>query len=88
VQLGQLPTDLLFGTAPSSKEKAIMGAVAPKPPLSTHPQSKLLGFLAFSHDVSFSKRACTKYNCTEKSANARMVFFQCWLLSSVDSNLY
>ena len=37
VQLGQLPTDLPFGTAPSSKEKAIMGAVAPKPPLFTHP---------------------------------------------------
>jgi hypothetical protein len=25
-----------------------MGAVAPKPALSTHPNSKLLGFLAFS----------------------------------------
>ncbi len=31
-----------------------MGAVAPKPALSTHPYSKLLGFLAFSHDSSFS----------------------------------
>ncbi len=31
-----------------------MGAVAPKPTLSTHPYSKLLGFLAFSHDSSFS----------------------------------
>jgi hypothetical protein len=38
----------------SSKEKAIIGAVAPKPALSTHPHNKLLGFLAFSHDVSFS----------------------------------
>jgi hypothetical protein len=54
VQLGQLPTDLPFGTAPSSKEKAIMGAVAAKLPLSTHSHSKLLGFLAFSHDSSFS----------------------------------
>ncbi len=54
VRLGQLPTDLPFGTAPSSKEKAIMGAVAPKPPLSTHPHSELLGFLAFSYDSSFS----------------------------------
>jgi hypothetical protein len=36
----------------SSKEKAIMGAVAPKPALSTHTHSKLLGFLAFSHDSS------------------------------------
>ena len=54
VQLGQLPTDLPFGTAPSSKEKAIMGAVSPKPPLSAHLHSKLLGFLAFSHDFSFS----------------------------------
>jgi hypothetical protein len=31
-----------------------MGAVAPRPALSTHPYSKLLGFLAFSHDSSFS----------------------------------
>jgi hypothetical protein len=54
VQLDQLPTDLPFGTATSSKEKAIIGAVAPKPPLSTHLQSKLLGFLAFSHAFSFS----------------------------------
>ncbi len=38
----------------SSKEKAIIGSVAHKPPLSTHPHRKLLGFLAFSHDVSFS----------------------------------
>ena len=45
------PRSLLRG---SSKEKAIMGAVAPKPVLSTHPHSKLLGFLAFSHDSSFS----------------------------------
>ncbi len=29
-----------------------MGEVAPKPALSTHPHSKLLGFLAFSHDSS------------------------------------
>ncbi len=36
----------------SSKEKAIMGAAAPKPVLSTHPHIKLLGFLAFSHDSS------------------------------------
>jgi hypothetical protein len=36
----------------SSKEKDIMGAVAPKPAFSTHPHSKLLGFLAFSHDSS------------------------------------
>jgi hypothetical protein len=28
-----------------------MGAVAPKPTLSTHPSSKLLGFLAFSHEA-------------------------------------
>jgi hypothetical protein len=52
----------------SSKEKAISEegavpkggsveswpncAVAPKPALSTHPHSKLLGFLAFSYDSS------------------------------------
>jgi hypothetical protein len=54
VQLDQFPTYLPFGTAPSSKEKAIMGAVPPKPPLSAHLHSKLLGFLAFSHDFSFS----------------------------------
>jgi hypothetical protein len=66
--LGQLPTDLPFGTAPSSKEKAIMGAVAPKPPLSTHPQSKLLGFMAFSHDVSFS----TLSACIYRSNNDRL----------------
>ncbi len=41
----------------SSKEKAIMGAVAPKPALSTHPHSKLLGFLAFSHDSSLFQHA-------------------------------
>jgi hypothetical protein len=35
-------------------EKAIMGAVSPKPPLSAHLHSKLLRFLAFSHDLSFS----------------------------------
>ncbi len=29
-----------------------MGAVAPRPALSTHPYSKLLGFLAFSYDSS------------------------------------
>jgi len=33
-----------------SKEKAIMGAVAPKPPLAIPPHSKLWGFLAFSHE--------------------------------------
>ncbi len=31
-----------------------MGTVAPKPAHSTHPYSKLLGFLAFSHDSPFS----------------------------------
>jgi hypothetical protein len=50
----KLSTDLSFRTAPSSKEKAIMGAVSPKPPLSAHLHSKLLHFLAFSHDLSFS----------------------------------
>jgi len=33
-----------------SKEKAIMGAAAPKPPLAIPPHSKLWGFLAFSHE--------------------------------------
>jgi len=33
-----------------SKEKAIMGAAAPKPPLAIHPHSKLWGFLAFSRE--------------------------------------
>jgi hypothetical protein len=32
----------------SSKEKANMGAAAPKPPLAIHPHSKLRGILAFS----------------------------------------
>jgi hypothetical protein len=31
-----------------------MSAVAPKSAFSTHPYNKLLGFLAFSHDSSFS----------------------------------
>jgi hypothetical protein len=44
-----------------------MGAVAPKPPLSTHPQSKLLGFLAFSQDVSFSTfSACIKRSNSDR----------------------
>jgi len=34
-----------------SKEKAIMGAAAPKPPLAIPPHSKLWGFLAFSREV-------------------------------------
>jgi len=33
-----------------SKEKAITGATAPKTPLAIPPHSKLLGFLAFSHE--------------------------------------
>jgi hypothetical protein len=33
----------------SSKEKANMGAAAPKPPLAIHPHSKLRGIPAFSH---------------------------------------
>jgi len=33
-----------------SKEKAIMGAAAPKPPLAIPPHSKLWGFLAFSRE--------------------------------------
>jgi len=33
-----------------SKEKAIMGAAAPKPPLSIPPHSKLWGILAFSRE--------------------------------------
>jgi len=33
-----------------SKEKAIMGAAAPKPTLAIPPHSKLWGFLAFSHE--------------------------------------
>jgi len=35
-----------------SKEKAIMGAAAPKPPLAIPPHSKLRGFLAFSREIS------------------------------------
>jgi hypothetical protein len=35
----------------SSKEKAIMGAAAPKPPGAIPPHSKLRGFLAFSHEA-------------------------------------
>jgi len=37
-----------------SKEKAIMGAAAPKPPLAIPPHSKLWGFLAFSREQSKS----------------------------------
>jgi hypothetical protein len=48
--MSQLPTDLPFGTASSSKEKAIMGVAVPKPPLAIHPHSKLWDFLAFSHE--------------------------------------
>jgi len=33
-----------------SKEKAIMGAATPKPPLAIPPHSKLWGFLAFSRE--------------------------------------
>ncbi len=33
----------------ASKEKANIGAPAPKPPLAIHPRSKLRGILAFSH---------------------------------------
>ncbi len=54
VQLGQIPTDLHFGTAPSSKEKATMRTAVPKPGLAIHPHSDLEGLLAFSHDSSFS----------------------------------
>ncbi len=36
-----------------------MGAVALKPALSTHPHSKLLGFLAFSHDSSLFQHSPT-----------------------------
>jgi predicted AlkP superfamily pyrophosphatase or phosphodiesterase len=51
------------------------GAVAPKPVLSTHRYSKLLGFLAFSQDSSFSTRsydilanhACSPYNPSQRS---------------------
>ena len=35
----------------SSKEKAKMGAAAPKPPHAIHPHSKLWGILAFSHEL-------------------------------------
>ncbi len=35
----------------SSKEKAIMGAAASKPPLAIHPHSKLGDFLASSHEA-------------------------------------
>jgi hypothetical protein len=38
-----------------------MGAVAPKPTLSTHPNSKLLGFLAFSHDSSLFQHSRFNY---------------------------
>jgi len=34
-----------------SKEKAIMRAAAPKPPLAIPPHSKLWGFLALSHEI-------------------------------------
>jgi len=34
-----------------SKEKAIMGAAAPKPPLAIPPHSKLWGTLAFSREM-------------------------------------
>jgi len=34
----------------NSKEKALMGAAAPKTPLAIPPLSKLWGFLAFSHE--------------------------------------
>jgi len=34
-----------------SKEKAIMGAAAPKPPLAIPPHSKLRGFLTFSRET-------------------------------------
>jgi len=33
-----------------SREKAIMWAAAPKPPLAVPPHSKLWGFLAFSRE--------------------------------------
>jgi len=39
-----------------SKEKAIMGAAAPKPPLAVPPHSKLWGFLAFSHEYLILKK--------------------------------
>jgi len=38
----------------SSKEKAKMGAAAPKPPHAIHPRSKLWGILAFSHETMVS----------------------------------
>jgi len=37
----------------SSKEKAKMGAAAPKPPHAIHPHSKLWGILAFSHECRY-----------------------------------
>jgi hypothetical protein len=53
-----------------------MGAVSPKPTLSAHLHSKLLGFLAFSHDSSFStlsydilaNHACSPYNSSQRSS--------------------
>ncbi len=38
-----------------------MGAVAPKPTLSTHPYSKLLGFLAFSKGAVAPKPALSTH---------------------------
>ena len=42
------PCDMSRG---DSKEKAIMGAAAPKPPLAIPPHNKLRGFLAFSREL-------------------------------------
>ncbi len=39
-----------------------MWAAAPKPALSNHPYSKLLGFLAFSHDSPFSTLSFIQYS--------------------------
>jgi len=50
------PCDMSRG---DSKEKAIMGAAAPKPPLVIPPHSKLWGFLAFSRETT-SSRACNQ----------------------------
>jgi hypothetical protein len=66
VQLGQLPTGLPFGTAPSSKEKAIMRSLAHKLPLAINPHSLLWGFLVFSHDFSFSTLSSRNLNIVWK----------------------
>ncbi len=42
-----------------------MRAAAPKPTLSTHSYSKLLDFLAFSNDFSFSMFSINIVGCTK-----------------------